>query len=389
MKRILYSKTEIIVSRKNKVLALDIILKNNLTYVKVFEKDDKVFIVIYSKFYSQYRDVFEKYDLEYAQGKEYGVFYYFRRNKHRVGLLCGVLLLFLATYLSSRFVWRINISGNVTFSDEEIEEILNDAGFSLGKFIPDIDYDELHNKILLQTNEISWISINITGTVANVEVKETLKENNTEKSRYTNIISKYDGYISSVSVINGERIVSAGDVVKKGDLLISGVLNSQSEGVRFVHAEGDVKAYVNKRIFIEMPLISEEKVYTGNVYEDKKYKLFSKYINFSSNYNNYSDFCDKIEKTEPVSIWGIDNLPLEKITSRYYEYQIKEVIRTKEEAVDLAFVELNNELKEALKTAELVSKSIKTHYKDQCVYIECDIYCLETISEEVQFFVDE
>ncbi|MBQ8545842.1 MAG: sporulation protein YqfD [Clostridia bacterium] len=388
MKRFLYSKIEIIVSKKKKVLALDIILKNNLTYVKVLEKDEKTFILIYAKHYNQYKSVFEKYDIEYTTGKEYGLFYHFKKNKHRVGLFIGVFLFVLLSYFSSKLVWRINISGNEKFSDEEIEEILYNAGFSLGEYIPNIDYDELHNKVLLQSNEISWISININGTVANVEVKETLKEDNKDKSQYTNVISKYDGYISSVNVINGEKVVSAGNIVKKGDLLISGVINSQSEGVRFVHAEGDVRAYVNKEILIEIPLVSNEKQYTGKVYEEKKYKLFSKYINFSLKNSNYNDFCDKIEKTEPVSILGFNNLPFKKTTTKYYEYQIKEVTRTKEEAVELAFVELNKELDQALKTAELVSKTVNTYYKNRCVYIECDIYCLETISEEVQFFVD-
>ncbi len=383
------SKTYIIVEKDLKLICLNLILSKNLTYYKLYEKNEKIYFEISLFKKKRFTEIFDNANIKYEIKETEGLLNLIKTFRLRVGVLIGVIFLIFTLYLSSNVVWKINISGNNQLNDEKIIEILENCGFYVGKFIPNIKYDELHNNVLLANNDISWISVNISGNVANVEIKETLKEDINDKNTYCNIVSRYDGYISSINVINGERVVSSGEVVKKGDLLISGIVDSKAEGVRYLHAEGEIKAYVNKEILIKIPHKTEIKAYTGKVVKEKRLKLFSKYINFSLKSNKYDEFYDKINKIESINIFGIDNLPIMLETTKLYQYQYQEINRSKQEIIDLAFKELNYEMNEALKDAELISKSIKSYYDGESYYIECDLYCLEDIAEEVEIFIDK
>ncbi len=385
----IYSTISFVVKKNQIARALNVILKNSLTYIKAtFLENDDLKITIYSSNYEDYKKVFFENKIDVTFSNERGLMAFFKKNKHRVGLLIGFVMLFAVIMLSSSFVWSINVSGNDKLSDEEVIKQLNEAGFSVGSYVPSIDYKDLHNKVLLNSNDISWISVNITGNVANVLVKERLDEKEKEDNKYTNIVAKYDGQIALVSVIDGKKQISIGDIVRKGDLLISGVLDSQSQGVRYVNAKGSVEAYVNKTINVKIPYESTKKVLTNNVHRQKSYKIFNKNIFFSLKYRNCSDFCDTIEKTEQITLFNKIKLPIYRTTTLYYEYEYQNVTYTKEQAVDLAFKELRSKMDLELKNAELISKNISTTYDENFFYINCELYCLEDIASSVEFYVE-
>ena len=86
-----------------------------------------------------------------------------------------------------------------------------------------------------------------------------------------------------------------------------------------------------------------------------------------------------------MKLFGGIVLPVETVTEKYYEYEYRERTYTKAEAVDLAFKQLRSDMDEALKDAELISKSVKTSFDDEYFYIECNLFCLEDIATVVEF----
>ena len=384
----LYSKTSFIVNRKASAKALNIILSNSLTYLKAdFLKNDDLRITIQSSKKIQYQKVFYENGINLTFEKEKGILAFLKRKRYRLGFLLGFIFLILSLYISSKFVWKINVFGNTVLTEDEVISELNDASFHLGSYIPSIDYKDLHNKILLSSDKISWISINIDGNVANVVIKEKLDEKPSDNIKYSNIIAKSDGQIVSISIEDGEKQISVGDIVKKGDILISGVLDSQSQGVRYVNAKGNVRAYVNKIIEIKMPFMNNEKVYTGKVYTDKYYKIFNYLIKFSSKCRNYSVFCDTIETTKQISLFNKVKLPVFCTKVKHLEYENVNVEYTKEQVIDISFKKLREEMDKSLENAELITKTIKTDFDGTYFYVYCDLYCVENIAQEVQFYV--
>ena len=181
------------INKKCKSQALNAIIQNNLNYLSLQLNNEFLEIEIYSNRYKQYNAVLSRLGIEFCVGEEYGLLSVFKKNKNRVGILIGAVFLLFATSLSTKFVWKININGNSQLTNEEVLNIAGESGLRLGTYIPSIDYDKLHNQIMLSSDKISWISVNINGTIANIEVKETEKEIKHEDVLYTNIVSKFDG----------------------------------------------------------------------------------------------------------------------------------------------------------------------------------------------------
>ena len=382
------TRIRIIVSAKDKNKAINLIVNKNLSCLECNVKENRDLEIIFNaRQLNKFKTLFKQYDVDARFEKIPGLISYVESIKHRWGIWIGVILATIVLVLSSNFVWKIDIAGNNIATDEEILKELENAGLTLGSYIPKIDYDIIHNRVLMNSEKLSWISVNIKGTVATVKVKE--KQTNVENigKSYTNVVAKYDGYISSVLVKEGERVVSIGDVVKKGDILISGVIDSQSQGVRYEHAQGEVKAYVNKEINIKLPFKTVVKKYTGKVKKKKSHKIYNFPLNFLNKYSNSDAFYDTIEKKEKLSVFGITDLPIEITTTTYYEYFLEEVSYTKAEITDLAFIELRRQIDIQLKNAELVSKKVSMRYDSECFYLDCELYCLEDIACEKEFFL--
>ena len=369
--------------------AMSLILEHHLTYKK--SKLTKNFLVLLTnkRQKNQICSFLEIHKLTVEVEEIQGLLSLLCPLKGRIGLYIGVLFLFIALFFSQRVVWRIDIIGNTSVSKEEIIKELESAGLNLGTYIPNIDYDILHNKVLLNSEALAWLSVNINGNVANVVVKEKEKTSEAKEKLYTNIVAKSDGYIDSIVVMCGKKEVKIGDVVKKGDILISGITDSQALGVKYEHASGVVKAYVNKEINIKIPLKTTEKVYTGNVIKQYNYKIYNFPLKFLSKYSNLYGFYDTIEKKEMMSLLGVSDIPLEIVTTAYYEYKIEEVIYTEKQASNLAFSDLTAQLNSMLNDSELISKSVVTSCDGEYFYLNCKIYCKEDIAEEKEIFISK
>jgi similar to stage IV sporulation protein len=220
-------------------------------------------------------------------------------------------------------------------------------------------------------------------------VKETLTQDKSEKNQYTNIVASDSGQIVEMKIFNGEKIVALKDVVKEGDLLISGISTSQSQGVKYTNASGEVYAIVNKDIKICIPYENEKKTYIGKVYTKKRLKIFSKEINFYINNNKYVEICDKIEKEKQILLFGKYKLPIIIYETRYYPYQIDKTVYSKSEAIDVAMAKLRHDLDVILMNAKLVSKSIKTSNNDTSILVNCNIYIIKNIAREAEFIIEE
>ena len=156
-------------------------------------------------------------------------------------ILTAVLVAFL-----SNIVWCVDVSGNENVSASSIISDLEECGLSVGKIWGKIDLGEIETAFLKVRQDVGWININRSGTVAYVTVKESDMgaEEKPEAPEYSNIVAKEDCVIESVSVKSGTAVVKVGDAVTKGDTLILGVI-SQGDVSALCQAEGEVIGRVN------------------------------------------------------------------------------------------------------------------------------------------------
>ena len=267
----------------NKIKIFNACLEHKISYTDVFINDDGgIRLKIKSFDYKAFSRIAIENGIEYAREGFGGLPRYFLANKYRIGLMLGILAsVALVTYFST-IIWDVRIIGNETVTTREMEKMLSDYGVSAGRKIRGIDVDKIQNNILIDSDKISYISINLSGNIASVEMREN-KEGSTQKSDlgFANVVAKKSGVITDVRAFVGNVITKSGQIVNAGDILISGVYDSNIYGIRCTRASGEVMAKTVEEYFIEIPLIYEKKQYTGVVNCEKSLNFFEKSFNIS------------------------------------------------------------------------------------------------------------
>ncbi|MBR5203023.1 MAG: sporulation protein YqfD [Clostridia bacterium] len=177
-----------------------------------------------------------------------GMRYFLRKHKKRIGIMLGALVSVLVIFILTQFVWSVSVVGNTNLEEDAILSSFKNYGVSVGVPISSIDNDEVASLVMSEIETLSWVSVNIKGSVVVIEVRE--KTNAPEiydDSKPTNVVASEDGVILSIDVLYGTEEVKPGSAVTKGDLLISGIVSHKDNTEKAIHADGYVKALVNKK----------------------------------------------------------------------------------------------------------------------------------------------
>jgi len=250
-----------------------------------------------------------------------GVRFFAWRFRRRYALIFGGLLCVLALLGLSMHIWSIEVVGNSQVPTEKILAVLEENGVSVGTYAPSVDSEMLKHRVLLEIGELSWLTVNIKGSRATVEVRErTPAPEIIPMGTPCNIVAEKAGLIVSVSVLEGAAQTQKGATVAEGQTLVSGIVDNTGVGARFVHAMARVTARTWYDVSASVPLISERKVYTGR--QSHRYALVigDSRINLYFHGGKVYDNCDKIIKTTSLDLFGLFTLPISvvKETSREY-----------------------------------------------------------------------
>lgn len=313
---------------------------------------------------------------------------YLYGKRKRYGIMLGILIAIALTLLSRQFIWRVDVVGNTQHTSAQITEMLEEYGIHVGGFIPRLDTDRIENDILMRNDGISWISVNLSGNIVTVELRELARGDTDDKDKPANLIATKDGRIEYVNIISGNVVVRSGDLIQKGQLLVSGIFDSNVTGMRFTRAEGKVYARTSEEIYIRVPYEYEGKIYTGEQYYDKYLNFFDFQIKISKNSRNEEGFYDKISIVENLGFPDGESSPLTLTTDNFLKYEIRTLTRTAEEAQELAYFELSQRLGRMSEDAVLLRKVIIPEIHEDFFALRCVIVCIEDIAEVVEFEAD-
>lgn len=330
----------------------------------------------------------EERQIELILVREYGIPAILSRYRHRYGVAAGILLFAAIIFFSGRVVWDIRVNGNDKLSEAQVISELRACGFSIGQVRSRVDTGALENRVMIYSEDIAWISVNIVGTVAEVEIREREVGEESEEYAASNIVAARDGEIERFEDTRGNIILNIGERVREGELIISGLYDSQTQGIRYTNARGRVYARTERQIDIEIPLKYDKKVYTGRVFTEKYLVFFEKEIKFYGNSGNSYPSCDTIDMVEYLDILSGGELPVGIRTVKYIEYEYKAAQRTEEQAAELGFYKLRCETSALSKEAELLRKNTHTEITDTAYLIKCRIECIEDIAKSKKIEID-
>ena len=196
-----------------------------------------------------------------------------RRCRGRYGWGAGVLLFAVGLSLLSSMIWTVMVEGNHRLSRPELLALCREAGLSPGRWKSELDARAIGEALLLRCPELSWASVTIRGTEAVVRVAETIPAPEAiDRSGPMDLAASRSGVIVSITAAAGTQLVQPGDVVEAGQVLISSrvaVKDAGEEvGATHTHAAGQVTARVWYEVSDSLPLVWEEKHYTGETREN-------------------------------------------------------------------------------------------------------------------------
>ena len=280
------------------------------------------------------------------------------------------------------------MEGNERLETEDLLSACEKMGLQPGAWKHGVDTEAVTKGLLMQFSDISWVSVGIKGTDVTIRLAETIeKAERIDRETPCDIIASADGVIVQITAERGTPLVQTGDVVKKGDVLISSELLIGLEGeeqhTEYTAAEGAVTARIWQKLTEELPLQYEETIYSGVEKENHSIVFSEKELDII-----HPDGAGKWEKTvleeQPLAL-GDFRLPLSLKKEIWKEYEILEKTRTMEETKSILEENLRKKTENLLSPYGKIEDSKITfeEYADS-VRGEAEITLLERIDEKRQ-----
>ena len=259
--------------------------------------------------------------------------------ERRWGFVLGLALCFAAVSFLSKFLLVIEVTGNETVPTAVILSQLQRVGVRPGAYGPSIPEKEAANEALLGLPELSYLAVNIYGTRAEVVVHEAEKKPELlDETVPTDVVARADGILEDIQADSGRALFQDGDVVAKGEVLITGDLDLQEPeygtvdlGRLIVHAAGSATARTWRRLEETMPLAARGKAYTGEELTGYGIKILWWELDFLQNSSISAGRYDKITRTEQLSLFGRP-MPVWVIATTLRAYEPEERQADREEA---------------------------------------------------------
>lgn len=309
-----------------------------------------------------------------------GAAFIIRRNRHRVALMLGACFFAVFVIVMNRFLWCIDASGSEKFSSEQIIETAQNLGVRQGVFVPFFDEKKAAREIYkAYSGELSWVSVNVKGSRASISVRDAneSKGEDPQDNSPCNIVADFDGVILSDETLSGIKNINKGNAVKKGDLLISGVIENEDSSTVYYKAKGKFTAIHDT--FDETAVFYDEKrcFYT----KSESYiclHFFGLDIPLKIR-NDKNDQQDTFSYSLYARFAGM-NLPFG--FSRIYSVKFENLAVTKDRAYIYAADEYLKDCYEKYKNTNILNCGLKIKADNKAVTISGEHHCIDFMGKE-------
>lgn len=307
--------------------------------------------------------------------------------KNRPGIYVGMLFFVLYISFMGGFIWNITITGNNRLEAAQIIDYLNKNGVKIGARWSQIDKESIEFGVLADFDDVSWISINKFGSTAAIEINEAVAEPDViDVKSITNVIADRDGVITHITALGGLPVVKAGEAVTKGDLLISGVYESEADGLNhYTHAHGTALAKTEELISLNISRHQHSKNYTQSR-QYKSIRFFGLRIPLY-----LKKLGGEAESTVEKSRFILNStvLPIEFVTETKRYYEITDKLLTDGELEKLAISELSRRKETELSDCTIIDESVRMNTSESGCLITGKYSCIADIGKERAIQIDE
>lgn len=254
-----------------------------------------------------------------------------QRLSKRWGFMVGLALCLISVGVLSQFVLVVEVVGNEEVPSAVILTELERLGVRPGVYAPSISQREVANEALIALPELSFMAINVYGTRVVVQVQEADERPELlDQSAPADIVAAVDGIIEDIQTSAGQAQFVDGDIVAKGEVLISGTIPLYEQNMEkpyagdlVVHATGTVTARTWRTLEERLPLTVPTKVYDQEETTSYKLKILGLELDFFEKSSIFPEGYGKITRTEALELGGY-TWPVSWTTTTYRGYTVQE-----------------------------------------------------------------
>lgn len=377
------NKYRIVITGKRPDYFIRELIKRNVNIYDLVKKKNKLEIVVdidgiekINNIKTSYKyKIVDRYGLAKVKYmlKKYAIFLIF----FAVGIFINIVL--------SQIIFEVDVIHSNSYIRELVYNDLHDLG--IRKFNFKVSYqrkEKIVKEILKkETNDIEWLEIEDVGTKYIVKVEQRKKNTENKVCENKNIVAKKDAMILEILADQGEVVRKKLDYVKKGDILISGVIHNKENIVSMRCAEGKVFGEVWYQVHLEVPKRYVEVNVTGREKRQLEIEVLNKRYTLFNNFKTY--------KREEFSLVKSNLLPFSINYTKYLETNVKtfnySVNDINSIALDMAQSRLLTKLG---KEDTIISKKVlKKQEKGSKILVDVFIKVKEDITDYMDIVIEE
>ena len=249
--------------------------------------------------------------------------------KWRIAAVVAVLLGVLTVFLPTRLLF-FRVEGNGEVPARRILEEAEGCGLYFGASRRELRSEQVKNHLLYAIPELRWAGVNTNGCIATITVSVRDDGDAPEEDVPGDIVAVADGVVTQVTPQSGTALVSPGQAVKEGQMLISG-MTDLGLSTRADRAEGEVYGLTRRSVTVRLPEKTVVKTGTGAVVKKFSLLIGKKRVNFSNDSGILHGTCVKMRTVNYMTLPGGFSLPVAVVTETYTLCETEETIRAGEE----------------------------------------------------------
>ncbi len=287
-----------------------------------------------------------------------GIPFLLKRSIKNSGFVIGAIVFFFIVFMLSNMVWGVQIKGASPQTEHAIKKELKQLGVAKGKLqfsLPNVQ--DIQRELSYRMDNITWVGVELKGTTIHFQVVEKNAPEPAETTGKQHIIANKEAIIVEMFVEEGDPQVKVNDYVKKGQLLVSGLIGTEKKP-KGVPAKAKIMGETWYKTSVELPLETQFSVFSGN--EKRKHYVgigSFKVLVWGFGEDEFKDSVEE-ENKKPIRFLKWE-LPFYYVDHSIKEKEDVERKYTRTEAVKAAKSLAKNNLKSSLQEeSEIVNEKI-------------------------------
>ena len=297
----------------------------------------------------------------------------------RIGFLLGAVFFAVFIGFCSSLIWDVRVFG--ADQDDGLRARIALAGLCEGMQVSQFDEELFRTRFLADNPDFTFVSASVVGTTAVVRLNARVPEPEIDDpSRPANLVAVREGVIVRCEAGRGIPLVSSGDCVAPGQILVSGVSETPGGACTLHRSEGRVLARTKRRFETQITLGAGQKRYTGERSERVSLVILGKNINIFDFSGNPGEFYDTIEEKRSVSLFGFFRLPFSVCVTSLLPYRTDAFPVDEKTAEKLLYDRYHDFISENLGDAQIIASEVTLDREGDVVTLCADLCVIEDIA---------